>query len=208
MALSGLEIFKKLPKTNCKDCGFPTCLAFAMQLAAGKVELGKCPHVSEEAKEALSEAAQPPILKVQVGTEDNSFIVGEETVMFRHDRTFVNQNAFAVSVDDDADSAKVEEIVKNVNDLKYERVGQMLELDAICIKNKSGDKNIFLGAIEKVASITKKPLIFISSDPDILMAAATEYKDRKPLIHAATKDNIDKFISLSKETGCPVVVRG
>ena len=76
MALSGLEIFKKLPKTNCKDCGFPTCLAFAMQLAAGKVELDKCPHVSEEAKAALSEASQPPILKVEIGAGDNAFVTG------------------------------------------------------------------------------------------------------------------------------------
>ena len=27
MALTGMQIFKLLPKTNCKECGVPTCLA-------------------------------------------------------------------------------------------------------------------------------------------------------------------------------------
>ena len=115
MALSGLDIFKKLPKTNCNDCGFPTCLSFAMQLAAGKVELDKCPHISEEAKEALSEASQPPILKVEIGTGDNAFALGEETVLYRHDRTFVNQNAFAVTVNDDMAEDEIEKLVKDIN---------------------------------------------------------------------------------------------
>jgi len=208
MALSGLEIFKKLPKTNCKDCGFPTCLAFAMQLAAGKVELEKCPHISEEVKEALSEASQPPILKVEIGAGNDSFVVGEETVMFRHDRTFVNQNAFAVTVEDDMDSSKIEEIIKDVNEIAYERVGQILKLDAICIKNKSKDKDKFLEVTDKVASLTKIPLILVSSDTEILKSAAGKFKENKPLIHAATADNIDFFIALGKETGCPIVVRG
>ena len=208
MALSGLEIFKMLPKTNCKDCGFPTCLAFAMQLAAGKVELEKCPHISEEVKEALSEASQPPILRVEVGAGDDSFVVGEETVMFRHDRTFVNQNAFAVTMDDDMDTGKIEEILKDVNAVAYERVGQILKVDAICIKNKSKNKEKFLKVVGDVTSLTKKPLILVSEDPETLKSAAGMYKGNKPLIHAATADNVDFFITLGKETGCPIAVRG
>ncbi len=208
MALSGLEIFKKLPKTNCKDCGFPTCLAFAMQLAAGKVELEKCPHISEEVKEALSEAAQPPILKVEVGTGENSFTVGEETVLFRHDRTFVNQNAFAVTIEDDMDSGKIEATVKDVNAIAYDRVGKILKVDAICIKNKSKNIDRFLKVDGDVATLTKKPLIFVSSDPETLKTAAEKFKENKPLIHAATADNTDLFITLGKETGCPIAVRG
>ncbi len=118
MPLSGLDIFKLLPKTNCKDCGFPTCLAFAMQLAAGKIELEKCPHVSEEAKEALSEASQPPILKVEIGAGENAYKIGEETVMFRHDRTFVNPCAFATAIDDNEDEGFIEKKVKAANDLE------------------------------------------------------------------------------------------
>lgn len=208
MALSGLEIFKKLPKTNCKDCGFPTCLAFAMQLAAGKVELEKCPHVSEEVKRELSEASQPPILGVEVGVGEDSFKVGEETVIFRHERTFVNQNAFAVAIDDDMDFDQIEETVKRVNDLEYERVGQILKLDAICIRNKSKDKDKFIEFAKKISSLTKKPLIFVSPDVEILKAVANEFKDKKPLLHAADTNTVDQFINISKETECPIVVRG
>ena len=208
MALSGLDIFKKLPKTNCKDCGFPTCLAFAMQLAAGKVELEKCPHVSAQAKEELAEASQPPILKVEVGAGGNSFKIGEETVMYRHDRTFVNQNAFAVTVNDSDDTAVIEEILNTVNNLKYDRVGQVLEIDAVCIKNKSNNRDTFISVVSKVASLTKKPLIFVSSDIEALKFLSNQYKDRRPLICGADITNVDAFISMVKETGCPVSVRG
>jgi acetyl-CoA decarbonylase/synthase complex subunit gamma len=208
MALSGLEIFKKLPKTNCKECGFPTCLAFAMQLAAGKVELEKCPHISEEAKESLSEASQPPVLKVEVGTGEESFVVGEETVLFRHDRTFVNQNAFAVTIEDDMDSGKIEETVKKINSIAYERVGQILKVDAVCIKNKSKNKEKFLKVSGEIAAITKKPLILVSGDSGTLKSAAETFKENKPIIHAATAENIDLFVSIGKETGCPIAVRG
>jgi len=186
MALSGLEIFKKLPKTNCKDCGFPTCLAFAMQLAAGKVELEKCPHVSDEAKEALSEASQPPILKVEIGAGEKAFVLGEETVLYRHDRTFVNQSAFAVTINDDMSEEEIEKSVSDINDISYERVGLKLTLDSVCIKNKSGNKDKFLAAIDKVSSLTKKPMILVSSDVSALKEAADKFKDLKPLIHAAT----------------------
>jgi len=207
MALSGLEIFKQLPKTNCKDCGFPTCLAFAMQLAAGKVELEKCPHVLEEAKTALFEASQPPILKVEIGAGDNAFVLGEETVLYRHDRTFVNQNAFAVKVNDDMQDEEMEKLVKEINDISYKRVGQTLALDSVCLKNKSGDKGKFLAASEKVSSITKKPMILVSDDITTLKEAADKLKDTKPLLHAATADNIDDMVAIVKDIGCAVAVK-
>ncbi len=208
MPLSGLDIFKLLPKTNCKDCGFPTCLAFGMQLAAGKTELEKCPHVSEQAKEALAEASQPPILKVEIGSGNGAFKVGEETVVFRHDRTFVNQNAFAIAVNDDDNTDKIDEMVNKVNKIKYERVGQVLELNAICVVNKSGKKDVFLQAIDKIASNTEKPLILMSQDSELLKESAIKYKDKKPLIHSINLNNVDKLKEIIKETGCPVVVRG
>ncbi len=207
MPLSGLDIFKLLPKTNCKDCGFPTCLAFAMQLAAGKVELDKCPHVSEEAKQALAEASQPPILKVEIGSGDSAYKIGEETVMFRHDRTFVNPNAFAITINDDEDDSKIEEKIKKINNIKYERVGQVLDISAVCLKNSSNDKKTFLEAAEKVTGLTKKPLIFVSKDTEALKEVAVLYKNIRPLIHAIDSKNIDALQGVIKESGCPVVVR-
>jgi acetyl-CoA decarbonylase/synthase, CODH/ACS complex subunit gamma len=208
MPLSGLDIFKLLPKTNCKDCGFPTCLAFAMQLAAGKAELEKCPHVSEEAAEALAEASQPPILKVEIGTGEQAFRVGEETVLFRHDRTFVNPNAFAVLVNDNGKSEELDETIKKIESLKYDRVGQILEMNAVCLINTSKSKDTFLSCLEKISVSTNRPLILISDDADTLKTAAEKYKDKKPLIHAINNANIGILAPVIKETGCPVVVRG
>jgi len=208
MALSGLEIFKKLPKTNCKDCGFPTCLAFAMQLAAGKVELDKCPHVTEEAKQSLSEASQPPVLKVEIGAGDDALTLGEETVMFRHDRTFVNQNAFMVNIDDSEEDSMVKNKIKAVNELQYDRVGQVLSLSGICLSNSSKDKSKFMDLVEKVSEATSKPLILMTEDTGTLKEAASKLKDKRPLLHCANKDNIDEMIKTASETGCPVVVRG
>jgi len=207
MALSGLDIFKLLPKTNCKDCGFPTCLAFAMQLAAGKIELEKCPHVSEQAKSSLSEASQPPILGVEIGIAEEKFRIGEETVLFRHERTFVNQNAFAVAINDD-DPAKIEEDIKKINELKYERVGHILKVDAIAIVNNSNDKTIFLEAAKKAGTLTKKPLILVCQNTEILAEAARALKDLKPLLCGANPSNSDAVLEICKETGCPVVVSG
>ena len=100
MALSGLQIYKLLPRTNCKECGFPTCLAFAMKLAAKQAELAACPYVSEEAKEQLAAAAAPPIRLITIGSDDKAISVGNETVLFRHEKTFFHQAGLFVKVRD------------------------------------------------------------------------------------------------------------
>ena len=123
MALTGIDIFKKLPKTNCGDCGVPTCLAFAMKLAAGQAELAACPHVSDEAKAELSEASAPPIRPVKIGVGDEAVAAGGETVLFRHEKTFVNQTAIAILVTDTMDDAEIDDRIKKLDELVYDRVG-------------------------------------------------------------------------------------
>ncbi|MBA3071657.1 MAG: acetyl-CoA decarbonylase/synthase complex subunit gamma, partial [Nitrospirae bacterium] len=100
MALSGVEIFKLLPRTNCKKCGHPTCLAFAMKLAQRQASLDQCPDVSEEAKKILGEASAPPIRAITIGSGDRAVKIGEETVLFRHDKKFVNPCALTVEIKD------------------------------------------------------------------------------------------------------------
>src|SRR5512139_2407275 len=126
MALSGLQIYKLLPQTNCKECGFPTCLAFAMKLAQKGTELDKCPYVSEEAKTSLAAASAPPIKLVTIGVGDRAFGVGNETVMFRHEKTFVHQPGFVVRVKSDA--ADLAEVASRVGAYAVERVGMQLTL--------------------------------------------------------------------------------
>ncbi len=208
MALTGIEIFKKLPKTNCGECGVPTCLAFAMKLAAGQAELSACPYVSEEAKAALEEASAPPVRPLTIGVGDQAFKVGGETVMFRHEKRFVNPTGVAVLVTDKMSDADVEGRLKKLHELKYERVGLVLQADLVAVKSESGDAGKFESLVKKVKDrLDGKGLILISEDPAVLSAGAKACADRKPLLYGATKANADKMAALAKEFSAPLGVK-
>ncbi len=207
MALSGIQIYKFLPKTNCKDCSQPTCLAFAMKLAASQVELSACPHVSEEGKQALAAASKPPIRLVTIGDGEKKIEVGNETVMFRHEKTFVHPTALVVRVKDSAPADEVTKLVEAVGSYSVDRVGMTFGLDGFVIENDSGDAAAFTKCVEAVSSKTDLPLILQSTDPAAMSAALDKVGDRKPAIYAATKDNIDQMIELAKKCACPLAVR-
>ena len=209
MALTGIEIFKKLPKTNCGDCGVPTCLAFAMKLAAGQAELAACPHVSEQAKAELSEASAPPIRPLSVGTGDQALKLGGETVLFRHEKRFVSPTGIAVLVSDKMNDGEIDSRLKKFNDLKYERVGLKLEADLVAVKSESGDPGKFEALVKKVKErLDGKGVVLMSEDPNVLSAGAKAVADRKPLLYAATKANADAMAKLAKEISAPLAVKG
>lgn len=208
MALTGLDIFKQLPKKNCKECGAPTCLAFAMSIAAGKAALEQCPYVSEEAKEALGSAAAPPIRLVTVGTGARALALGDETVIFRHDKTFCHPTGLAVAVDDTLAADALAAKVAKINDLRVERVGQQLAVDLIAVVNASGDPATFKAAVAKVASLTELPLVLVSDRPDAMAAALPAVAAKKPLVYAATADNWQQMAELAKQNACPLAVKG
>jgi len=207
MALTGIEIFKLLPKTNCGDCGVPTCLAFAMNLAAGKAELSACPHVSDEAKEKLSEASAPPILPVTIGTGDKALKIGGETVMFRHEKRFENPAGIAILISDTMPDAEVDARLKKSKELIYERVGLSLETNLVALKAESGDAAKFAALAGKVKANSDASIILISDKPDVLAEGLKACADRKPLLYAATKDNADAVAALAKENGCAVTAK-
>jgi len=207
MPLTGIEIFKLLPKTNCGECGVPTCLAFAMNLASGKVELAACPHVSEESKEKLAEASAPPILPVTIGVGDKALKIGGETVMFRHEKRFENPPGLAILIKDTMDEAEVNARVEKCKQLQYERVGLTLRPELIAVKNESGDAQKFESVVSKVAQNSDGGIILMSDNPDVLAAGLKACADRKPLLYAATKDNLDRVAELAKENSCPVAVK-
>lgn len=207
MGLTGIQIFKLLPKTNCGDCGVPTCLAFAMNLASGKAELDACPHVSEAAKEQLASASAPPIRPLTIGVGDYAVKVGGETVMFRHEKTFVNPPGFAAVVSTDEDDASVSGKMERFKACQYERVGLNLRPEMFAVKDASGDAAKFTALAKKVAE-TGASLILMSDKVDVLKAAVGELKDKKPLIYAATAENADALGELAKESACPLAVKG
>ncbi|MFH1382154.1 MAG: acetyl-CoA decarbonylase/synthase complex subunit gamma [Chloroflexota bacterium] len=207
MALTGIEIFKMLPKTNCGECGVPTCLAFAMSLAAGKAELTACPYVSEEAKAKLSEASAPPIRPVTIGTGEKAVKVGGETVMFRHEKRFDNPPGFAILISDTMDEAEVNGRLEKCQKFEYERVGLTLRTKMVALKCESGDAAKFGALAAKVKQDSDCSIILMSDNPDVLSAGAKACADRKPLLYAATKDNLEAVASLAKEYSCPVAVK-
>jgi acetyl-CoA decarbonylase/synthase, CODH/ACS complex subunit gamma len=199
MALSGVEIFKLLPKTNCKKCGSPTCLAFAMKLAQRQASIDACPDVSEEAKQKLGEASAPPIRPITFGAGDKAVKMGEETVLFRHDKKFVNPCAFAVEIKDTLSEDEISKICLQVLDSEMDRVGQKLRIDAIMISNASGDAGKLEAAAKVVAvKAAVVPVIINTTNSQAAEAAVKHFADKKPIIYGANAANAEAMAAVAK----------
>jgi len=207
MGLTGIQIFKMLPKTNCGECGVPTCLAFAMNLASGKAELDACPYVSDEAKEHLAEASAPPIRPVAIGAGERAFKVGGETVMYRHEKTFFNPTGLGAMISSDIDSGTLDKKLKEWNALQYERVGLNLRPELVALKDVNGDSGAFAALAKKIAEESEFGLVLMSDKVAVLKGAAEACAFKKPVLYAATTDNAEEMGNLSKETGLPLAVK-
>lgn len=208
MALTGLDIYKQLPKKNCGECGPPTCLAFAMNLAAGKASLESCPYVSDAAKEALASAAAPPIKLVVVGTGERAVKLGDEKVIFRHEKTFYNEPGIAIEVADTLDAADLAARVRKISGLHFERVGMKYHVNLVAIRNASGCPDTFAAAVKSACELTDLALILVADDPGAMGKALEVAGGRKPLIYAATAANAEAMVELAKKYGAPLAVRG
>jgi acetyl-CoA decarbonylase/synthase, CODH/ACS complex subunit gamma len=204
MALSGLEIYKQLPKKNCGECGVPTCLAFAMALSAGKAALDTCPYVTDVARENLASASAPPIKAITFG---NGTVMGDETVMFRHDKTFYHETTLIVQLSDALSDDEVSAKLAEINGLEFDRVGLHYSLEGVAIVNESGDAARFAKVAATVAAGTEKSLLLISDDPAALKAALVPLAARKPLIGEANADNYEAVVNLAKENSVPVILK-
>jgi acetyl-CoA decarbonylase/synthase complex subunit gamma len=206
MALTGIEIYKQLPKTNCKKCGFPTCLAFAMKVSQQAIAISACPDISEEGKAALEAASRPPINLVTVGGDSRKIEVGNEVVMFRHEKTFYHPPGLVIRLKDSAPLEETLREVEKVASYSVERVGLNLSLDGFAIQNESKDTATFGQCVEAVRSKTDLPLVLMSLEPAAMEAALEKAASGQPLIYAATKDNWEKMTELAKKYSCPLAV--
>ena len=206
MALSGLDIFKLLPKTNCKKCGMPTCLAFAMALAQKKVALDQCPDSSDQAKAALAAAAAPPMLSVTFGPAGAACKIGGETVLFRHEEKFHSPTAVAIALPDTLDAAALKARTQAIKALAFERIGQPMPVEAVAVMNASGDAARFAAAAE-AAKAAGKAIILVTDKADAAAAALAKVKDTKPLLAAATAANAEAMAKAAAGAGCPLVAR-
>jgi acetyl-CoA decarbonylase/synthase, CODH/ACS complex subunit gamma len=207
MALTGIEIFKMLPKTNCKECGYPTCLAFAMALASGKAELDACPYVSEDVKEKLAEASAPPIRPIKLGPSDAVKSIGGETVQFRHEKTFFNQTLIAGMLTTAMSDSEIDEKLKTFMDMQFERVGLNLRPEMMAVVDKDGDPGKFSGVVKKVMDNSDALILLCSDKLEVLKAGAEAAKERRPVLAYATPENADDMGALAKEMDLPLVAK-
>jgi len=209
MPVAGSEIVKLLPgRRPCKDCGFPTCFAFAMKLASGGATVDKCPYLSEEVKAKLLDLLSPPIKLVAIGSGENAVKIGNEEVIYRHEKTFVHSPGIALLISDKEDNAKIKEKIKKIKELQFPWVGVNLKADLLALYFESGDKDKFLALVKKVYDSTDLGMVLISEDMDALFAARDICADRHPLLYPITKENIDEAIPKIKANLTPVGLRG
>jgi acetyl-CoA decarbonylase/synthase, CODH/ACS complex subunit gamma len=208
MPIAGSEIVKMLPgRKPCKDCGFPTCFAFAMKLASGGATVDKCPYLSQEVKEKLLDALAPPIKLVTIGSGDRSVKVGNEEVVYRHEKTFVHSPAVTLLISDKEDEATADKKIRKVKELQFPWVGVNLKADLLALRCESGDKARFSALVKKVCDSTDLGMVLISEDMDALFAARDICGDRRPLLYPITAKNIEQAIPRIKASPTPVAVR-
>ena len=208
MALTGLQIYKLLPQTNCKQCGFPTCLAFAMKLAAKQAELKACPYVSETSKAQLEAASQPPVRLITLSSDGRKIAAGNEIVLFRHEKTFYHPTGLFVRVKDTDSADQLAAKAKEYDAFKVDYVGINLHLDGIAIENASGDAGKFAAAVEAVSGVTKMPLILIAKDPAAFEAALGKLTGVVPLLYAADASNFSAMVEVAKKFKAPLAIKG
>ena len=203
MAVKGLDIFKLSPKKNCKECGSPTCMAFCMKVAQGAVPITKCPYMSEEAIALLSEATAPPMQTITVGAHK----LGGETVMMRHEKTLVNRNLFAATLDTSMDDASIEERIALVKKVDYERIGEREMVECVFVHD-AGDCVKFVELCKKAAALPDRTVIIDTKDVETAKAAVEAIKDSKPILNGANKDNFNDMNEIAKAAGLVLGVSG
>ena len=197
MALKGLDIFKLSPKKNCKECGSPTCMAFCMKVAQGAVALDKCPYFSEEAKAKLSEATAPPMKTITVG---NDIKLGGETVLFRHEKTLVNRNRFAVPVCTCMDEAAADQKLADIQKVDYERIGEREYIEFVMVRCEKDSAGKWEDLVKKAAA-TGRTLILNCTCPECAKKALAICKDGKPILNGATPENYEEMSAIATEAG-------
>ncbi|MFH1861219.1 MAG: acetyl-CoA decarbonylase/synthase complex subunit gamma [bacterium] len=207
MALTGIQIYKLLPQTNCKECGFPTCLAFAMKLAAKQVALDLCPYATDEAKATLGEASAPPIRKIVIGKNEHKLELGEEVVLFRHDKTFYHHTVIALGVADNLPDAEFDRAVDAIRGAFYERAGETIAINMPALLDQSGDAVSFAARAKRLVQRTSQPVALCCDHPERANAAAQEISANGGLLYAANAATLPAFIEVAKANQLTLAIR-
>ena len=208
MALSGIEIFKQTPKTNCKDCGCPTCMAFAMKVAQGALKIEQCPHMSEEVLAKMAEASAPPMKTITVGAGTHEYKLGGETVLDRHEKTFVSKNLFAVSVCNANDDAVNDEAFADIAKIDYERISERMIVEFVFVNYVQGhDEAKYLSLVEKAVA-ADRAVVISCADPAVAEKALEISKAVKPILLGANAANYEAMNALATKFEVVLGVQG
>ncbi len=205
--VTGIDIYKVLPKTNCGDCNFPTCMAFAMQVAAKKAALDQCPHVSSEAQSALGDAQAPPMITVKIGSGEKELAIGGETVLFRHEEKFHHPTGVAVRVSAGIQDSEIDARLDAIERLQFTRVGEQIGVDLIAVDGEGVDADRFSAAVDRVRGRSDLPLILLCEDAGVLKGALNGVAADRPLIGPATDANWEAIAEIAAEKKLPILVR-
>ena len=208
MALTGIQIFKMLPKKNCKECGCPTCMAFSMKVAQGAMKIEQCPYVSEEAKAELSEATAPPMKTIKVGCGEGEYTLGGETVLFRHEKTYVNKTRYAVALCSCMDDAEIDAKIAAIPAVDYERIGERMSVEMVYVNyDAASGADKYLDLVKKAAA-TGKTLVLGCDDVEVAKAALEICKDGKPVLNGANASNYEAMNEVAKAADVVLGVGG
>ena len=206
MALKGLDIFKLSPKKNCKECGCPTCMAFSMKVAQGAVDIAACPYFAPEALAKLSAATEPPMKTIKVGG-DAELSLGGETVLFRHEKTFVSRTRYAMSLCTCMDDETVAQKLEDIKKVDYERIGERMFVEMVYVNYSADGKQDYVELVKKAAE-TGRILILDCKDAEIAKAALEVCKDGKPILNGADASNYEAMNAVATAAGVVLGVSG
>ena len=207
MALKGLDIFKLSPKKNCKECGCPTCMAFSMKVAQGAVDIAACPYFAPEALAKLSAATEPPMKTIKVGAGDAELSLGGETVLFRHEKTFVSRTRYAMSLCTCMDDETVAQKLEDIKKVDYERIGERMFVEMVYVNYSADGKQDYVELVKKAAE-TGRILILDCKDAEIAKAALEVCKDGKPILNGADASNYEAMNAVATAAGVVLGVSG
>ena len=200
MALKGLDIFKLSPKKNCKECGCPTCMAFSMKVAQGAVDIAACPYFAPAATE-------PPMKTIKVGAGDAELSLGGETVLFRHEKTFVSRTRYAMSLCTCMDDETVAQKLEDIKKVDYERIGERMFVEMVYVNYSADGKQDYVELVKKAAE-TGRILILDCKDAEIAKAALEVCKDGKPILNGADASNYEAMNAVATAAGVVLGVSG
>lgn len=205
MAVTAMDVYKLLPKTNCAKCGEASCMAFATKLVDMETDLELCTQLAADEFDKLADLLAPAVREITIGKGAKAMIVGGDEVLYRYELTYYNQTPLVIDIADDMDVAAFDERVKKIEEIQFERTGELLTLDGIALRNRSGDALKFKEAAEKLKS-SSRALVLCSFDVDSMKAALEVVGDERPLIYGATENNIEEMAALSLEYDCPIAL--